>query len=683
MKYIFGIMNFKYLINLVLFSVLALSHIAHANTGFLPPDQAFQFSAESTSNDKAQLKWKIAPHYYLYHDQFKVAINNAPVKLNLPSGHEKDDPTFGRTFVHYNQVQSTISVKPNSSYFVTWQGCAEDGLCYPLQRTTIKTDSDGLFPQTSSNANHGLNIFKQQKSANLIDDSAEKENKIAPTTAKKLIEKSPVEHKQDPVVDQPTVEKQVLNPQKDTETQSPIALTDEVTPETSTASTDEQKQDISTELDNKNINSSNVNENTSSVQWNDDSAFFHLLNKDSIFINLFIFLGLGVLLAFLPCSLPLIPILSGIIVQRASGYKAAAIALSFVISMAIVYSIMGIVVAEIGYSFQRWFQSPIIVSIFALFFVLLALNMFGLYQLALPQSIAQKLDRLQSKQKGGTFLGAIVMGMLSALIVGPCMSAPLAGALLFVSQSQSAFLGGLYLFILGLGIGLPLFIASVFGSKYLPKPGLWMDRLKVSFGFIMLMVAVYFFRPMLANWLYNTLFAALLIALAIYLLWIITKSQKFSHKIILSCLTLLCLGLSIWNIKNTVNLMHIENAEQHYEWTTVSTLDELNTAIAQAKSENKHIVLDVYADWCVACQPIEREVMPRKDVQTALQNFTRIKLDLSKYNASQDIILKNKQILGPPTVLFLNHDASEKRDLRLTGTFTAQELITQLNKAEP
>nr|WP_227591455.1 protein-disulfide reductase DsbD [Acinetobacter sp. Marseille-Q1620] len=664
-------MNFKYLINFYFLSFLAISNIALAASSFLPPDQAFQFSAESISNQKAQLKWNIAPQYYLYHDQFKVSVNNQPIKLELPKGHEKDDPTFGRTFVHYNQVITHINLKPNTAYQVLWQGCAEDGLCYPMQRTTIHTDVDGLLPQHAA-SNQNLNtksLFKTSTKNELVNDSNVVETQSTLTTSNKNNLK----------VDQATED----SDKKLIETKFPDQKSNVASNniENNAVETDQKKSEITIDSTRNNIQESDK-DSALSLQINNDKSFFQLLNKDTLFLNLLVFFGLGILLAFLPCSLPLIPILSGIIVQRATGYKAIAIALSFIFSMAVVYSIMGVVVAEIGYSFQRWFQSPIIVSIFALFFVALALSMFGLYQIALPQRLMQKLDMLQNKQKGGTFAGAVAMGALSALIVGPCMSAPLAGALLFVSQSQSGFLGGLYLFILGLGIGLPLFIASVFGSKYLPKPGLWMDRLKIGFGFIMLMLAVYFLRPMLPMFIYSLCMAILFIALAVYLFYIVPKGQNISYKVALSILAALCLGLSIWNIKESSSVFKVEQTESaHLNWIRVTSLDELKQAISQAKHDKKPIVVDVYADWCVACQPIEREVLPRKDVQNALNQFTLIKLDLTKYNASQDIILKEKQILGPPTVLFLNHLADEKRELRLTGTFAAKDLLSQLSKA--
>ncbi|WP_336950903.1 MULTISPECIES: protein-disulfide reductase DsbD [unclassified Acinetobacter] len=672
MKSRYGIMKLRTLLSVCCFTLLSLSTISHANPEFLPPDQAFQFSAESISENKAQLKWTVAPHYYLYHDQFKVTINNKAVPLSLPKGHIKDDPTFGKTEVHYENVTTQIQVKPNSQYLVMYQGCSADGLCYPLQRKTIATDADGLLPQSNTsskrlfNNNPTSSLLNQSDTAVAAQDTKIKEN--AETKVNSTVGKTGL----DKVLDEQTTElgQKTTNEADNT-----------VNPNNFNASA--ASGNVITDTENSTGLHSNIGtkNTTSSLQWNDDQSFFKLLSKDSLFLNLLVFFGLGILLAFLPCSLPLIPILSGIIIQRAKGYKAVVIALCFVISMAVVYAIMGVVVAEIGYSFQRWFQSPWIVSLFAVLFVVLALNLFGLYQLNLPQFITNKLSHLQNNQKAGTVLGAVVMGALSALIVGPCMSAPLAGALLFVSQTQSAVLGGLYLFILGLGIGLPLFIASVFGSKLLPKPGKWMDRIKVSFGFIMLMVALYFIRPMLPSTVYAAIFAMLCIALSIYLFFALRDSEKIVNKVILAIIAIASLVAGFWNIQQSYSAYQIQHSQaEHLVWNKVTTAEQLELALVNAKQQDKPIIIDVYADWCVACQPIEKEVFPRTDVQDALKNFTLIQLDLTQYNASQDIILKQREILGPPTMLFLNSNAQEIRELRFTGTFSAPQLIQQTEK---
>lgn len=610
----------------------------YANQDFLPPDQAFKFQASSISEKTAELKWDIAPHYYLYHDQFKVSLEQQNLPLNLPKGQEKDDPTFGVTNVHYNQVLTQLEVKPNSQYTVSWQGCSEDGLCYPVQRTTITTDATGLLPQQNSGTkfSHLAALVTQENTPEVKSESESETSQQSIQSAQEKISPEPSLAVQQDSTDSPLKDKQQ----------------DQVKTQTQTASL--------------------------SDDWNNDQFFLNLLSSQGIVFNIILFLGLGILLAFLPCSLPLIPILSGILVQRNKGYKAAIIALTFVLSMALVYGLMGIVVSQIGYGIQRWFQNPVFIGLFALMFIVFALNLFGLYQLSLPQGLLQRLDQIQQRQKGGTLLGAGIMGAISALIVGPCMSAPLAGALLYVSHLEHSLLGGFYLFLLGLGIGIPLFIASVFGAKYLPKPGLWMDRLKFSFGFIMLAMAVYFARPLLPLTLYYAGLALILIVMAGYLLAILRHIVHVHYKAAVLVLVCICAVSGIWHVNQAIANVNTTESETLHSWIIVKNQQELNQALATHAKD--HIVIDVYADWCVACQPIERELLPRADVQDALKNITRIKLDLTQYEASQDIILKQWQILGPPTVLFLAPNQKEQRDLRLTGTYTASQLIQNIQK---
>jgi thiol:disulfide interchange protein DsbD len=667
-----GIMNrsFYAYVSVLLLSVFGMQ--AQAQSNFLPPDQAFHFSAQSVSETEAELSWDVAPHYYLYHDQFKVMVGQKPVKLKLPAGKQKNDPTFGLTNVHYNHVSIQLKVKPSTSYLVLWQGCSEDGLCYPLQRKTIQTDASGLLPQQQSSTT--AKLLNQSRSTELFNTSQNSIDRVETEVA---------QNKPEPAIQKKQATE--LTDSSDSVQATPEALT-----EVTASAANEIKGSEATAESESTVNAVTEPQTDASVkpvdselrdQLNNDQLFFSFLKQDQLLVNLLIFFILGILLAFLPCSLPLIPILSGIILQRASGYKAAIIALSFIVSMALVYSLMGIVVAEIGYSFQRWFQSPVVITLFAVLFVIFALNLFGLYQLTLPQPIMQKLGNLQNRQKGGSILSAAVMGALSALIVGPCMSAPLAGALLFVSQSHSATMGGLYLFIMGMGMGLPLFIVSVFGSHLLPQPGIWMDRLKACFGFIMLMVALYFIRPMLNLSVYHLLFALLAIGLCIYLLLSIRHVSHKTGKAITVVCAVLTLTAGIWQARlaldETQTAYHTEELQK---WHKVSTEQELQNTILQLKKLNKPIVIDVYADWCVACQPIEQQVFPRADVQQALKDFSLIKLDLTQYNASQDNILKKWEILGPPTLLILDSQAQEIRQLRLTGTFSAKLLIKQLQQ---
>ncbi|MDM1757130.1 protein-disulfide reductase DsbD [Acinetobacter sp. 256-1] len=631
--------------------VLSLASTAiFANEDFLPPDQAFKFQAHSISQQQAELNWQVAPHYYLYHDQFKVSVAQKELALKLPQGKEKDDPTFGKTNVHYHQVTTTLNVKPNQEYRVQWQGCSEDGLCYPLQHTTIQTDASGLLPQQKL-AKVGIN-----PSEPLLENNTSENNRLLKNTV--ADDAVPIKEQTAELDKTKNIPPETTLVQEDDSSASQVQTIQATSSNAATPIPEQQNESLQNEL-------------------NNDQFFLKLLNQQNIFLNILLFLALGILLAFLPCSLPLIPILSGILVQRSKGYKAAAIASTFVICMALVYGLMGVVVSQLGFGIQRWFQNPIFISVFAILFVVFALNLFGLYQISLPRGLLQRLDQLQQRQKGGTLVGAGMMGAISALIVGPCMSAPLAGALLYVSHLEQPVWGGFYLFLMGLGIGIPLFVASVFGSKYLPKPGLWMDRLKFSFGFVMLLMAVYFARPLLPSMIYFVLLAILLFAMTIYLFAIIRHVVQLPYKILVLVIALATASAGIWQTRQALQQMNAaEKLAQLHPWIKVSNAQQFEQVLAQ--NTQKPIIIDVYADWCVACQPIEKEVFPRADVQAAVQDVVRIKLDLTHPEASQDALLKKWQILGPPTMIFLNAQQQEMRDLRLTGTFTAPQFLQKL-----
>lgn len=251
-------------------------------------------------------------------------------------------------------------------------------------------------------------------------------------------------------------------------------------------------------LDNQ--TSSEANTEATAPQIAQDQIWSAKLIEHSLWYGVLLFLGLGMLLAFTPCSLPMLPILTSLIIREHKGLKAWTIALTFVCSMALVYAGLGLIASSAGLNFQRWLQQPATLIAFSLLFVVFALNLFGLFEIRLPQTWLNRLDRIQSMQQGGTLVGAGVMGVVSALLVGPCMTAPLAGTLLFISQTQNQWQGALLLFCLGFGMGIPLLLASILGAKFLPKAGDWMHQIKVIFAFLMLGLSLYFIRPLLPDW---------------------------------------------------------------------------------------------------------------------------------------------------------------------------------------
>ena len=415
---------------------------------------------------------------------------------------------------------------------------------------------------------------------------------------------------------------------------------------------------------------------TTTPQIAQDQIWSAKLIEHSLWYGVLLFLGLGMLLAFTPCSLPMLPILTSLIIREHKGLKAWTIALTFVCSMALVYAGLGLIASSAGLNFQRWLQQPATLIAFSLLFIIFALNLFGLFELRLPQTWLNRLDRIQSMQQGGTLVGAGVMGVVSALLVGPCMTAPLAGTLLFISQTQNQWQGALLLFCLGFGMGIPLLLASILGAKFLPKAGDWMHQIKVIFAFLMLGLSLYFIRPLLPDWAMQVLSLALgltFIAYAVYQLFWKKGQLQWLYAILLLIVTPFVAYNQYQHIQNRT----LQSSNHMAEWHIATTAADFEKILAAAPAD-RAIVVDVYADWCVACQPIEHRILKAPEVQAALAPYYLIKLDLSHYDQSHEALLKQWNILGPPTYLFLSPEQKEIRALRLTGAFSQQELLQQL-----
>ncbi|MEO4182224.1 protein-disulfide reductase DsbD [Acinetobacter pittii] len=415
---------------------------------------------------------------------------------------------------------------------------------------------------------------------------------------------------------------------------------------------------------------------TTTPQIAQDQIWSAKLIEHSLWYGVLLFLGLGMLLAFTPCSLPMLPILTSLIIREHKGLKAWTIALTFVCSMALVYAGLGLIASSAGLNFQRWLQQPATLIAFSLLFIVFALNLFGLFELRLPQTWLNRLDRIQSMQQGGTLVGAGVMGVVSALLVGPCMTAPLAGTLLFISQTQNQWQGALLLFCLGFGMGIPLLLASILGAKFLPKAGDWMHQIKVIFAFLMLGLSLYFIRPLLPDLGMQVLSLVLglaFIAYAVYQFFWKKGQLQWLYAILLLIVTPFVAYNQYQHIQNRT----LQSSAHMAEWHIATSAADFEKILAAAPTDQA-IVVDVYADWCVACQPIEHRILKAPEVQSALAPYYLIKLDLSHYDQSHEALLKQWNILGPPTYLFLSPEQKEIRALRLTGAFSQQELLQQL-----
>ena len=412
-----------------------------------------------------------------------------------------------------------------------------------------------------------------------------------------------------------------------------------------------------------------------------DQALASGLQSASLGWSLLAFFGLGLLLAFTPCSLPMLPILAGIVLGNgASARRGWVLAGVYVLSLALVYAALGVVAALLGASLQAWLQQPWLLGSLAALFVLLALPMFGAFELQLPAALRDRLDRAGQGTQGGSLVGAALLGALSGLLMGPCMTAPLAGALLYIAQSGDVLQGALVLFTLGLGMGVPLLLLVTLGNRYLPRPGAWMNRVKGVFGFVFLAMALYTVRGLLGAPLLLALSGAWLIALG-WAAWPALQRLPALRAVpLLGALWggLLLVGAAaggddLWQPLRPFTGGGAPVAAQHGEdaFVTVSSPQALQRELDAAKARGQWVMLDYYADWCVSCKVMEKQVFSRSDVQASLAGVHLLRLDVTADAPASRELLQRYQVPGPPSILWLGPEGEERRARRITGEVDA------------
>jgi thiol:disulfide interchange protein DsbD len=414
-----------------------------------------------------------------------------------------------------------------------------------------------------------------------------------------------------------------------------------------------------------------------------DLSLANTLQQGSLGWGLLIFFGLGLLLAFTPCSLPMLPILAGLVLGNgASARRGWALAGCYVLSMALVYASLGVAAALLGGNLQAMLQQPWLLGSLAALFVLLALPMFGVFELQLPAFVRDRLERAGRQQRGGSLYGAALLGILSGLLVGPCMTAPLAGALLYIAQTGNAVHGGLILFSMGLGMGLPLLLLVTLGNRYLPRPGAWMNLVKGLFGFVFLGMALYMLRTVLDAALWLGLYGALLASLA-FAAW-----ARLPRRLWLQPLAVL---LGLWGALMVIGAaggasdplrpLQVYGASStaiaapHDAFLTIDNPQDLQRELDTAKAQGQWVFLDYYADWCVSCKIMEKQVFARADVLTALDGVRLLRLDVTADGANSRQLLERYQVPGPPSMLWIGPDGEERRRQRITGEVDAQTFV--------
>ncbi|MEB6591758.1 MULTISPECIES: protein-disulfide reductase DsbD [Pseudomonas] len=413
-----------------------------------------------------------------------------------------------------------------------------------------------------------------------------------------------------------------------------------------------------------------------------DQALASGLQSGNLAWGLLAFFGLGLLLAFTPCSLPMLPILAGLVLGNgASARRGWVLAGVYVLSMALVYAALGVVAALLGASLQAWLQQPWLLGSLAGLFVVLALPMFGAFELQLPAALRDRLDRAGQGTRGGNLYGAALLGALSGLLLGPCMTAPLAGALLYIAQSGDVLQGALVLFSLGLGMGMPLLLLVTLGNRYLPRPGAWMNRVKGVFGFVFLAMALYTVRSLLPSTLLLALSGAWLIALA-WATWPALQRLPALRAVpLLGALWggLLLVGAAaggddLWQpLRPFAGGGAAPATGQHAEdsFVTVSRPEDLQRELDAAKARGQWVMLDYYADWCVSCKVMEKQVFARSDVQAGLAGVHLLRLDVTADSPASKALLQRYQVPGPPSIIWIGPEGEERRARRITGEVDA------------
>ena len=413
------------------------------------------------------------------------------------------------------------------------------------------------------------------------------------------------------------------------------------------------------------------------------------LKSENLVLILATFFGFGLLLSLTPCVFPMIPILSSIIVKASknenmSATKGFILSLIYVLSMSIAYTIAGIIAGLFGANLQIILQNPYVIVAFAMIFVLLAFSMFGYFELKLPESLQSKINKTtDGKEKQGV-IGIAIMGFLSALIVGPCIAPPLAGALVYIGQTGDAVLGGMALFVLSLGMGVPLLIIGLGAGKFMPKPGGWMENVTRFFGIVMFGVAIWLLGRVLSPTLVISFWALLLVGTAIYLrTFTSTLTQTLSSALFIVAVILIIGAISgatspLKPFEKITLLNGFKKNSENLVFIKVKNIDELKETM---KNSKKPVMIDFWASWCVACEELEDITFKDDEVIKKLQNFTLIKIDVTQNNDDDKALQKMFEIIGPPTLIFWDIRKQEIPNLKIVGYKNPKEFLEIVNKS--
>lgn len=414
-------------------------------------------------------------------------------------------------------------------------------------------------------------------------------------------------------------------------------------------------------------------------QWNIADALKS--GRLSLIIPLFLVLGLG--LSLTPCVLPMVPILSFIIVGEGAAVKRSRsffLSLSYVLGMALVYTSLGVAAGLLGEGLSAALQNPWVLSAFAFLMIGLSLSMFGVYQLQMPAAIQTRLTYFSEGQRNGKMAGVFLMGAISALIVGPCVAAPLAGALVYISQTKNVVVGGTALFSLAMGMGVPLLLVGISAGSLLPRAGVWMEQIKRFFGVLMLAMAIWMVSPVLPPVLQMSAWAILLLGYGIYQL-AFYQGKLFSKLVAFLCMLAggtQLVGVVTGGRDALAPIAHLTGQVQHVKFQRIKSSAELDAVLAQSKG--KIAMLDFYADWCVSCKEMEKLTFVEPRVKAQLDQMLLLQVDVTANNADDKALLKRFGLFGPPGIIFFGVEGKEIANTRVIGYQNADKFLSSLQK---
>jgi thiol:disulfide interchange protein DsbD len=715
---------------------------AFAAEDILKPEEAFRYEAQA-ENNIVQFRWDITPDHYLYKERMSFASATEGVVLgeaDMPADKAYDDEFFGPMEIYRGQILIRLPIAqqpPDAREFeleIRSQGCADIGLCYPPQKwlTTV------ALPETPSVAAAG-------PLSRMVD-------KIGPAAAD-----APLAPEQ---AFQPAVE--LLDPFRIAVTwtvapgyylyrdslkvagDGPVAQPGPPTIPPGEPKWDEHFGDVKVFYDSVRMEvplaRANPRAGTAELQLafqgckensicyppgeiavlvdlppatavsgltraGDDGRpmaeqdrLSQLIATGNLGLVLITFLGLGLLLAFTPCVLPMVPILSGIIAGEGAACttrRAFILSLTYVLGMALTYTIAGAAFAAAGSQVQAVLMKPWIIISVAGLFVALALSMFGLYELQMPAFIQNRLTQMGNQQKRGTIMGTAVMGVLSALVVTTCVAPPLVASLTVIGQTGDVMRGALSLFALSMGMGLPLLVIGTSAGRLLPKAGGWMDKVKGFFGFMMLGLAVWMLERLLPGPMTLALWGALLFTAAVFmgafssLLPDAPVSQKLGKAggLVASLYAAALLVGALGGASDPLQPLRFagspmsDGGSEHLEFQRIKSVADLETALAQAKASNRTVMVDFYADWCVSCKEMERYTFTDERVHAALDGTLLLQADVTANDERDQALLQYFGIFGPPTIVFYSGDGNEREAYRIVGYMPAEDFAAHASSA--